>query len=81
LQFYISLDDIIGQSKILNSKGNIFLTLSDYEKALYYLGKSLEVLEGTDEQIQKAMVFSNMGLAYQETGDYPEALENYHKSI
>ncbi|HEY3251727.1 MAG TPA: tetratricopeptide repeat protein [Ignavibacteria bacterium] len=81
LQYYISLDDIVGQSKILNSKGNIFLTLSDYEKALYYLKKSLDILEGTEEHIQRAIVFSNMGLAHQETGDYPRALENYQKSM
>jgi len=81
LHLYNNLEDRKGQSRILNSKGNIYLTLLDSEQALYFFNKALELSISSDDKKQTAVIHSNFGLVYQETGDYPKALENYFKSM
>lgn len=78
---FLETGDVLGQSKILNSQGNIYFALSDYAKAIHYFNKASEAAARTDNRIQEAIIFSNIGLVYQETGDYPTALENYFKSM
>jgi tetratricopeptide (TPR) repeat protein len=66
---------------ITNGKlGSLYLHFGEYENALSYYNKSLEISEKKDDSIGIATNLHNIGAIYQDKGDYEAALTHYQKS-
>lgn len=65
----------------LNSIGNIYLALNQYEIAIERFTKSLNIEEGLGNYLGLAINYHNIGYAYEGLGNLNEALEFYKKSL
>ena len=61
--------------------GNIHNNMSDHEKALDYLFRSLEILEELQDQSGISTCLLSIGNTYVHMEAYPEALENLQKAL
>jgi G-protein signaling modulator 2 len=61
-------------SIIYNQMGNAHFYLQNYEKALYYHKKDLEISERFNDEPGKAKACGNIGNTLQLLGDYDEAI-------
>ena len=71
----------ISNSISINSIGNIYLALKQYEKALEKFSKSIAIQKDLDDKRGLAINHQNIGYAYKHIGDLDLALENYQKSL
>ena len=70
-------------SVLLNNLAGVYEDQGEYEKALEYYGKALEVAErvlGNDHPLT-ATTYNNMAGVYKAQGDYEKALEYYGKAL
>ena len=70
-------------SVLLNNMAGVYQEQGDYEKALEYYGKALEIVERTlgNDHPYTATTYNNMAGVYKEQGDYEKALEYYEKDL
>ena len=82
---WMEMDETFLQSisNLLNNMGLVYNAQGDYEKALEYYGKALEISERTlgNDHPDTATTYNNMGLAYQAQGEYEKALEYYGTAL
>ncbi|WP_272150455.1 tetratricopeptide repeat protein [Tenacibaculum aiptasiae] len=71
----------ISHSISINSLGNIYLALKQYEKALEKFSKSIAIQKDLDDKRGLAINHQNIGYAYKHIGDLNQALDNYQKSL
>ncbi len=76
-----SNDIKISNSITINSIGNIYLTLKQYEKALEKFDESIALQKELDDRRGLAINHQNIGYAHKNIGDLDLALENYQKSL
>jgi len=65
----------------LNSIGNIYLTLKQYDLALEQFNKSLKIEKETENQLGLAINYQNIGYAKEQKGLLNEALKDYETSL
>jgi len=65
----------------LNSIGNIYLALQQYDLAIIQFNKSLKIEEKTDNKLGLAINYHNLGFAEESKGNLNTALINYNKSL
>ncbi|MDJ1169769.1 tetratricopeptide repeat protein [Roseofilum sp. BLCC_M154] len=65
----------------LNSLGVAYYSQGDYEQAISYYQKALEIRQEIGDRSGIAKSFNNLGLAYCSQGDYGKAISNYQKAI
>ncbi|MCC4212667.1 tetratricopeptide repeat protein [Leeuwenhoekiella parthenopeia] len=65
----------------LNSIGNIYLLLRDYDMAESYFKRAIIREEELGSDLGLAINFANLGIAYEEREQFDEALVNYRKSL
>ncbi len=65
----------------LGTIGSIYGTLSDYQRALEYFGKSLAAHEELGNKSRAATAIKNIGVVYEHLSNYPYALEYYGKAL
>ncbi|MEO1513619.1 MAG: adenylate/guanylate cyclase domain-containing protein [Bacteroidota bacterium] len=70
-----SLNDLKGIASLHNNIGNILLEQNHYEAALKSFQQSLYTREQLKDTLRIARVSNNIALAYENLGDYPEALD------
>ncbi|MEM4161420.1 MAG: tetratricopeptide repeat protein, partial [Thermoplasmata archaeon] len=75
------IGDVWGIAMSYNNIGNIYRENGEYEKALEFYTKSLELGEKIGDLWGIAISYNNIGLLYQDKGDYEKALEFLTKSI
>lgn len=70
-------------SVLLNNMAGVYQEQGDYEKALEYYDKALDVRERTlgNDHPYTATTYNNMAGVYKEQGDYEKALEYYEKDL
>ena len=70
-------------SILLNNMAGVYQAQGDYEKALEYNGKALDVRERVlgSGHPDTAATYNNMAVVYKAKGDYEKALENYGKAL
>ena len=66
---------------ILNGMANTYLFLAEYEKALAYYLKALDIMESEGDKGQTSIILNNVGLVYFKLRDYKSALEYYKQSL
>jgi len=69
------------KSIAINSIGNIYLTLKQYEKALEKFEESIALQKELNDKRGLAINHQNIGFAYKNIGDLSLALKNYRKSL
>ena len=69
--------------KLFNNIGRVFYNQGDYEKALTYYKKSLEINESVQESDNPsaAATYDNIAQVYDKQGDYEKALEYFKKAL
>ncbi|MBA81828.1 MULTISPECIES: tetratricopeptide repeat protein [unclassified Leeuwenhoekiella] len=65
----------------LNSIGNIYLLLRDYDMAENYFKRAIIKEKELGSDLGLAINFANLGIAFEEREQYKEALVNYRKSL
>jgi tetratricopeptide (TPR) repeat protein len=84
LDFYkkaLALEPVEGRSMILNNIAMVYKSQRDYQNAILWLKKALEVSEGTTKVIEKITILNNLGLTYYSDGKYQEAFEYYEQTL
>lgn len=76
-----SNDIKISNSITINSIGNIYLTLKQYEKALEKFNESITLQKELNDYRGLAINHQNIGYAHKNIGDLELALGNYQKSL
>ncbi len=71
----------ISNSITINSIGNIYLTLGQYERALEKFSESIALQKQLEDRRGLAINHQNIGYAHKNIGDLDLALENYQKSL
>jgi len=65
-----------------NNLGRFYSTIAEYNKALFYLERSLSIRKKSDKVGKHlAVVYNNIGIVYQKMGQYPKALKAYEESL
>ena len=70
-----------GISISLNSIGNIYLLLQDFDMAEMYFKRAVAREKALNSDLGLAINFANLGLTYEERGKFDDALLNYRKSL
>ncbi len=65
----------------LNSIGNLYQTLGQYDLAITQFEKTLELEKELDNKLGLAINYKNIGDCQEKKGQLEEALENYRKSL
>ncbi|MFK7750100.1 MAG: tetratricopeptide repeat protein [Kordia sp.] len=65
----------------LNSMGNIYLVLEQYDLAVQRFKKSMEIEESVGNKLGLAINYHNIGYAKEATGDLEGALTDYRESL
>ena len=68
-------------SRIYNSLGTIVRALGEWDKAMGYHKKSLEISEELGDMFGIAISCGNIGTVYYEKGEWDKALEHQKKSL
>ncbi|MFH2094535.1 MAG: tetratricopeptide repeat protein, partial [Bacteroidota bacterium] len=66
---------------VLGDIGYIFYTRGEYDKAMEYYGKSLEIHRKNNNKQGIAELLNNIGIIYDDTGEPLKALDYYHRSM
>ncbi|RKS00967.1 MULTISPECIES: sensor histidine kinase [unclassified Flavobacterium] len=68
---------------IFTMMGIVANETKDYEKAIKYYTKTLEIIKENNltDNYQEATCLNNIGYVYQNKGDYKEAIKNYTKAL
>lgn len=72
---YPNASEPIYQETILANLGNSYAGLKDYDKALLYYNKSLQLSQTNKDTISVISALNNLSLIYAEQKDHPKALE------
>lgn len=73
-----TLHDSTGIVKASTGLGGTFAMLKDFEKAILYFRQALSYSPPSPGRL--GMLYSNLGAAYFEKGDYDESLKNFNQS-
>ena len=83
LNFYNKALDLGAEesSMILNNIAMVYKSQRDYQNAILWLKKALEVSKSTPKVIEKITILNNLGLTYYSDGKYQEAFEYYEQAL
>lgn len=68
-------------SRYLNDIANIYWEHNDYQKAIDYFERSLELNQKVDNENGEAMIHSNLGMLYSDLRKYDVALDYFNKTL
>ncbi len=74
LEIRQSLNDKVGVAATLDNIGEVYTSLSNYDKALENLEKALDIRQQLNEQAGIGETLNNLSYVYRLLGDYPKAL-------
>jgi len=74
-------EDSESLAKVYNLLGLVYWNLSDYQKALEYYSKALQINEEIGKKDGIATNLGNIGIVYQNLSDYPKAIEYFSKAL
>jgi len=69
------------EAHALNNVGSVYSFRGEFDKALKYYQRSLELYERIGDEMDTSKVVNNMGVVYQQTGKYEESLEHFKRSL
>ena len=72
---------LVFKGEALNNIGYIYHSKADYDLALEYYFKSIELIDGIDDPEGLAVTMLNIGAIYLKQGNNSKALEYYFKSL
>lgn len=65
----------------LNNLGNASIDLGEYQQAVDYFERALEVAQDSGNRSGEGSVFGNLGRVFSEVGEYQQAIDFYHQSL
>ncbi|MEZ4829185.1 MAG: tetratricopeptide repeat protein [Bacteroidia bacterium] len=81
LPYFEAITVEVRYAMALGSIGLLYWELGDFENALAYDQKALEVNVRLGDRNGEARALNNIGLVYEDQGNYPNALDYYFRSI
>jgi tetratricopeptide (TPR) repeat protein len=79
LSYFKRVKDVLGQAKVYNNIGNLYLEL-DYDQSLVYLQKGLAIARQLNNDKLIASAYLNIGNVYQRKKNFNASLDYYNKS-
>jgi tetratricopeptide (TPR) repeat protein len=79
LSFYKKSGNVLGQAKVYNNIGNLYLTV-DYDQSLEYLEKGLTIAQSLGNTQLIASAYLNMGNVYLRKKNFSLSLDYYNRS-
>lgn len=79
LSYFKRSNNLLGQAKVYNNIGNLYLEL-DYDESLVYLQKGLKIAQQLGNEKLIASAYLNMGNVYQRKKNFNASLDFYNKS-
>ena len=79
--FYTAIGDQSGIANQTGNLGNAYLGLGEYQKAIEYYEKGLEISTAIGNQLGIESNNGNLGSAYRSLGEYQKAIEYYQKGL
>ncbi|GAB4144803.1 MAG: hypothetical protein Fur0041_19600 [Bacteroidia bacterium] len=76
-----SVRDTFNLDDCQNTLGYVLLRMGEYRDGLKYMQEALAFREFTNDTMGKATTLLNMGLLYNNMGDYTQALDHYFKCL
>ncbi|MFT4602028.1 MAG: serine phosphatase RsbU (regulator of sigma subunit) [Arenicella sp.] len=80
-ELFIELDDLTGQSEVLNLFGGIYSKMSDQGNALKYFTKALDLRKQTGDKLGIAKSLNSLGDVRMKAKNYPEALKIFQECL
>jgi diguanylate cyclase (GGDEF)-like protein len=80
-QLYISLENKMRTSLVLNEIAGVYLSLEDYERAKEYYREALNIFKEIKQQFSESIALHNLGRAYLFSGEYKEAKQIFEESL
>jgi tetratricopeptide (TPR) repeat protein len=81
LGIYRAINDRKGETRVVNSIANVYLSLCDFNKAIENFDECIYLTETIGDIEFEATVLANKGLAYQQQGNLISSLENNLQSL
>ncbi len=81
LSLYRSMGDKKGESRVINSIANVYLSLGDFTQAVEYFDECVYLLESIGDIEFEATVLANKALSCQQQGNLIASLENNLQSL
>lgn len=75
------LGDRALEGKCLNSFGQIYCDLGEYQKGITYCEKSLKIVREIRDEKTEIMSLRNLGYIYESMGDYLKAINYYEQAL
>ena len=79
LSYFKRAKNLLGQGKVYNNIGNLYLEL-DYDESLFYLQKGLAIAQQLGDNKAIASAYLNIGNVYQRKKNFNASLDYYNKS-
>lgn len=79
LSYFKRANNLLGQAKVYNNIGNLYLEL-DYDESLIYLLKGLNMAQKLGNDKLMASAYLNIGNVYQRKKNFSKSLDYYTKS-
>lgn len=79
LSYFKRAKDLLGQAKVYNNIGNLYLEI-DYDQSLLYLQKGLTMAMQLNNNKLTASAYLNIGNVYQRKKNFNASLDYYNKS-
>lgn len=81
MQYYKTLDDIIGQAMSMASIGTVHLVQGSWLLSVKWLQEALQFIQNFDAYPLKGSIYTNIGSCYRGMSDYQKSLEYYFKAL
>lgn len=81
LEIRSNLNDQAGVAETLDNIGEVYISVSDYDKALEILQQALTIRKELDDKAGVGETLNNIGFVYRLLGEYPKALELHQQAF
>lgn len=81
LSLYEKLEDPEGIATVLNLIGIVHFYYGDYDQALEFFLKALELMKGSADEVTISRIHNNVGEVYREAGHWEAALKAYQCAL
>lgn len=75
------LNDNYRLPRVYNNKGLFHIHKSDIDSAHYYFDSALKVIEKSDDKLERATIYANYAMSYQNTNDFEKMADYNLKAI
>ena len=69
------------EGRLLSKLADFYASISDYQKSIEYIEKSLQISQETENQLSESILLSNLAIALRRLGNYKKAIKYQELSL